>query len=176
MKHKKTLVFVFLTFVGYVGCFWDRYTSDYIFKKYCSEKVGVFVYERVGIGNEYFSFNSENSKRDDIDKRFLFDKDIILNRNKFEKDYIYKAYESLPISKIGPVNLIKSSVVRRDDGKLLSEAVSVVTKRGWLAQLYSFGYAYDQCPTKKRTSGSEENEHMRNHRHLLRKTFYRVER
>ncbi|NQY37915.1 MAG: hypothetical protein HRT37_23770, partial [Alteromonadaceae bacterium] len=52
--------FIWITIIIIVGsfatCNGDRMYSDYLFEQYCNEegRTGQFIYERVGLGEEYF--------------------------------------------------------------------------------------------------------------------------
>ena len=172
MKHKTTWsVFILIVF-SYVGCSWDYFVSDYIFKQHCKEDVGVFIYERVELDDAYFNPFLPGTPEKSLDLRFVFGENRLLDKGTFDREYDLEMFKKILVSDIGPVYLIQTSITRLSDNKLLSKSVSVRNEKGWLAKLTSFGYAYDQCPTRHRKSGSDMNEHMRNHFALVKSTFY----
>jgi len=165
MKRKIIWTVFILIVLGYTGCSWDYFLSGYIFKQSCKEDVGVFIYEQVELGDEYFIPFPVDKEPRSLDSRFVFGENRLLDKEKFDREYSLEMYKKIPVSEIGPVYLIQTSVTRRSDNKLLSKSVSVRNDMGWLAKLTSFGYAHDQCPEVGAYI------HRNNHNSLINNTF-----
>lgn len=170
---KKVVYFalLLLVFFGYAACRWDYHVSKYIFEKYCNGLVGVFIYEKVGLGHEYFVPIPGGKDPRNLDPRFIFDDNLLLNRERLEQDYSYVVHKATPISQIGPVDSIASSITRKRDGELLSQVVSAVTQLGWWAEFWSFGYGDESCPKGRDVSGVSIR--AKNHDSILRSTFFK---
>ena len=162
-----------LLFIFYGIFFWDYHVSKYLFKQYCEEegRVGLFIYEKVALSDEYFmSFPKDTDPRD-LDRRFIVGENLMINRERFEQDFIFEIYKQKPLSNIGPIVSIETSITRKYDNKILSKTVSIKNRKGWFSKAASFGYGYEKCPSSKRESGLVESEFTKLHEQIVKKTF-----
>jgi hypothetical protein len=161
---------------GYTTCQWDHYLSKYLFEKYCNEegRVGLFIYEQVGLNKEYFMPFPVDKEPRDLDRRFIFGENLMINKERLEKDYIFDVYKSIPLSEIGPITSIETSVIRKSDKKILSKAVSIRSRKGWFSRIFSFGYASETCPPSWRESGFDVSEYSELHNTIIKKTFNKL--
>lgn len=150
----------------------DYHVSNYMFEKLCNdpEKIGMFVYEQVELGSEYFmSFPEEIDERD-LDRRFVFEDNLMLNRERFEENYELIVNEYIPVSEIGPIGLVATSVIRKSDGQILGKAVSAGNQQGWLNRLGALeGIPGVSCPTGRDEYGFSKN--RKNHDNLLKEVI-----
>ncbi|CAM4156675.1 hypothetical protein [Shewanella aquimarina] len=159
---------------SFIGCYGDRVISNLLFENYCSEegRTGQYIYERVGLGEEYFLSIPKDPR--EVNFHFVVDSSLMINRELLEKDYIFSDYqESIPLSIIGPVYSLETSVIRKSDGKLLGKSISLFNSQGWLAELNILGQNEgDSCPRgyDKELNASEIGSL---HSTLYKKIFYR---
>jgi len=162
-----------LLFVFYSIFFWDYHVSKYLFKQYCEEegRVGIFIYEKVALPEEYFLPFPKGKDARDLDPRFVVSDNKMISRERLEQDYIFKSYEHKLVSKIGQIESVETSVTRKLDNKILSKAVAIKNHKGWFAGISSFGYASESCPSTRRESGLIDSEYTKLHETIIHKTF-----
>ncbi|MCF7982640.1 MAG: hypothetical protein K9K86_11710 [Pseudomonadales bacterium] len=171
---KRLWILVSVIAVAYTALRWDYHVSNYLFEKICNdpEKVGLFVYEKVELGSEYLKTVSESEVSISVDPRLLVESNKILDVERFSKNFVYKQYEYLPISSVGPIGFLQSYVIRKIDGKTLGKAVSASNGKGWLAQWLgvNFGGGGINCPlgADRQTKYSY---YRRDHELLIRNIF-----
>lgn len=170
MRLRKYKGIFFLITTIYSLIFWDFHYSSYIFKKECDSNSGLYIYEKVKLNDSYINKNQDTSDKN-FDPRYIINNKRV-DKEKLENEYDIQFFSKRVLSKIGPIESIETSITRVSDNKLLGKAVSVRSRQGWLYRLASFGYGYEQCPTKYRESGESMNEHMKNHMNILKSTFY----
>lgn len=160
---------------SYTACHWDYHLSNYLFKKYCSEegRTGLFIYEKVALGDEYFMPFPKDKDPRDLDRRFIFEDNLMINRKRFEKDYIFDVYKSIPLSSIGPIIAVETSVIRKDDQKLLGKAVSLANRKGWwYRKIASFGQLTSEtCPSGRDERGTPN--YYKHHDLLVKEIMYK---
>lgn len=167
------IVVITITVLGYTILYWDYHLSKYLFKHYCEEegRVGLFIYEKVALPDEYYMPFPEDKDPRDLDSRFIVGENKMINRGRFEQDYIFTIYQHNPISRFGPIESVESSVTRKSDNKVLSKTVSIKNHKGWWVSVYSFGYASESCPSTRRKSGLIVSEYTKLHETIIHKTF-----
>jgi hypothetical protein len=155
----------------YTAITWDYHLSKYLFEKYCNDgRLGSVVYEKVELGDEYILPLSERDIDDRrMDTRFITSDGRAIDRAKFDQDYTLSLYRSEPISSIGPIFAIETTVTRNTDNKVLGKAVSLANGLGWWISSSGFGNRSDTCPSGR------DDEHVPNyykaHDDLIRKIF-----
>lgn len=140
---------------SYTACHWDYHLSNYLFKKYCAEegRTGLFIYKKVELSDEYFMPFPQDKDPRDLDPRFIVGEDLMINRERFDQDFVLEVYKKVPVSSIGPINAVETSVIRRSDEQLLGKAVSAANGQGWLNKFGVLGgFSGVYCP-----SGRDEN-------------------
>lgn len=145
----KTKWLIIIILVGsFTGCHGERILSSILFSYYCGDesRVGQFIYERVGLGGEYFLLIPNDKSK--VNYHFLVDDSTMLDKALLEQDYIFSEYmELVPLSIIGPIHSIETSVFRRSDDKLLGKSVSLHNGKGWFAEMDVLGQSRgDSCP------------------------------
>ena len=170
--------FIWITIIIIVGsfatCNGDRMYSDYLFEQYCNEegRTGQFIYERVGLSEEYFIPIPQDPRK--INQHLVVDDNLMMDKALLEKDYIFSKYrEVMPLSTIGPISSIETSIIRRSDNKLLGKSVNLSNRQGWLAERNILGQnSGDWCPR-----GYDKNKAIHKysqlHSTLIRSVFYR---
>lgn len=114
-----------------MACKWDYYLSNYLFKQYCTDRAGLFVYEKVQLGDEYFMPFPKNKDPRDLDPRFIIDDNLMINRKRFDQDFILYYYKHILVSSMGPISADETSIIRKTDQKVLGKAVSFNNGKGW---------------------------------------------
>lgn len=150
---------------------WDYHLSSFRFDKLCNdpEKIGLFVYENVTLDGKYFE-KIEGADREIRDHRYLLGGNSILIENEILRDYRIRFYDTNEISSAGPIFIVRSTVHRKSDGKLLGEAVSAASLKGWFAQVGSLsGAARVFCPSGQDDKGFPN--YYRAHNELVRSIF-----
>ena len=142
----------FILIVGsFTGCYGDRVLSNLLFDNYCSEegRTGQFIYERVGLGDEYFIPIPKN-RRDllRVDNGYFIDNDkLLIDEKRFLKDFVYSDTKKVLISQFGPIYSYENTIVRKSDGKVLSKKIYLLNKKGWLIRQSILGVTVgDYCP------------------------------
>lgn len=165
---------IFIIVGSFVGCYGDAIYSNYLFEQYCNEegRTGQFIYERVGLGDEYFIPIPKDPRKANF--HFIVDDNFMMNKSLLEKDYVFSKYsEAILLSTIGPITSRETSVTRRSDNKVLGKSVSLSNRQGWLARRNILGQNQsDRCPRgyDKNTDMSEDSVL---HATLITNIFYR---
>ncbi len=172
MSKKQWIVLILILGI-YPACKWDYYLSNYLFKQYCTDadRIGLFVYEKVQLGDEYFMPFPKDTDPRDLDRRFIVGEDLMINRGRFDKDYIFNVYKRVPLSSVGPIIAVETSVIRKSDQKVLGKAVSLKNGKGWwYREIASFGQPTSKtCPTGRGPRGYSN--YRRAHKGLIKKIF-----
>jgi hypothetical protein len=141
-------IIIFIIVGSFVGCYGDKLLSDYVFEQYCNEegRTGQFIYERVSLDDEYFIPIPNDPRK--VNFHFIVDDNFMMDKARLEKDYVFSKYsEVIPLSSIGPISSIETSVTRKSDNKVLGKSISLSNRQGWLAQQSILGQSYsDICP------------------------------
>jgi len=175
MKKISWIIIVFI--VGsFTACNGDRIIAEFLFEKYCNEegRTGQFIYERVGLGDEYF-IPIPKDERDLVrvnDQYFIDDKKLLIDKHRLMQDFILSPQKQIVLSEIGPIYSYEYTIIRKSDGKVLSKSVSLLNKKGWLSRQSILGMTVgDTCPKYKDTLGRfvAKSDHF----DLLRNTFYK---
>jgi hypothetical protein len=170
-------IIIFIIVGSFVGCYGDSIYSNYLFEQYCNEegRTGQFIYERVGLSEEYFipiPFTKEGVELH-FDRGFLIDEGkLLIDKNRLMKDFIINTMKRTMLSSIGPIYAYETTIIRETDGKVLSKAVSLMNHNGWLARQSILGTNVgDTCPKYKDISGHVNVKS--DHSDVLRNTFYK---
>tara|TARA_R110002049_G_scaffold307795_2_gene509529 strand:- start:1200 stop:1790 length:591 start_codon:yes stop_codon:yes gene_type:complete len=151
---------------------WDNYVSKYLFEQLCNDKeqIGLFVYEKVPLSNEYLMPFPEGEEVRNLDPFFILSDNLMINRDLFDQTYLFETYKYVQYSKIGPIGLSVTSVTRMADRKLLGKAVSAKNSMGWFNRFASLGaISGNECP-----SGRDKNHfpnYERSHFELIKSIF-----
>ncbi|MGH1426709.1 MAG: hypothetical protein ACRBEE_02125 [Arenicella sp.] len=173
MKNKKRWIALAIIMLLIGGCFGDRMVASVVFQHYCKTLPGLYVYEKVELGDEYFLRRPHDgvieSKK--LRESSIYNEKYRFNSQKIQQEYKYVYQEVSSIFPVGPIYKHQASIIRMQDGKLLSEAISLSNKRGWLVRkiekAFSGGYGF--CPTGRDDSNTPLfNKH---HSNLLKETF-----
>jgi len=156
----------FLTVVGGISIillifysifFWDYHVSKYLFKQYCEEegRVGVFIYEKVALPNEYFIPFPKDKDPRYLPRMFVIADNVMIRESILKKDFTINIKKKNIVSKIGPVYSYTTTVVRRLDGKVISKAVSLGNKKGWVIRYLSKAFPSSgiECPNRVDKNG-----------------------
>ena len=171
--------FIWITIIIIVGsfatCNGDRMYSDYLFEQYCNEegRTGQFIYERVGLGEEYFMpIPKDEVELRRVDNGFFIDeKKLLIDKHRLMQDFNIHRQRKTMLSRIGPIYSFETTIVRKSDGKVLSKAVSLLNKKGWWSRQSILGMTVgDTCPQYKNISGDILKS---DHSDVLRNTFYK---
>mgnify|MGYP003636482341 CR=1 FL=1 len=167
-------IIIFIIVGSFVGCNGDRILSNYLFEYYCNEKgrTGQFIYERVGLGEEYFIPIPKDPRK--VNFHFIVNGNFMMDKALLEKDYIFSKYsEVIPLSSIGPISSIETSVTRKSDNKVLGKSISLSNRQGWLAERNVLGQNEgDKCP-REYNKQKESYESSLLHATLIKNIFYR---
>ena len=161
---------------SFVGCYGDMAISNLLFKKYCNEegRTGQFIYERVGLGEEYFKpipFTKEGVALH-FDRGFLIGQDkLLIDKHHFLQNFNITMEKTI-LSPIGPIYTDETTIVRKSDGKVLSKAVSLMNEKGWWSRESVLGTNVgDICPKYRDINGHINVKS--DHSDVLRNTFYK---
>lgn len=165
---------IILILGSFVACNGDRVISEHLFEKYCNEegRTGQFIYERVGLGEEYFIPIPEEKWK--TNQHYIIDGNLLINKKRLEQDFIIGKYkESKLISQIGPIFSRNTSITRKRDNKLIGKSISLVNRLGWWNLLSILGQSSrEYCPSGyDPNSGLSEDEQL--HATLIKNIFYR---
>ena len=177
MKIIKWL-FIIVLVGSYPACSWDAHLSNYLFEQYCNEegRTGQFIYERVGLGEEYFipiPFTKEGVELH-FDNRFLIAEGrLLIDKHQLMKDFFINKNSQVLLSNIGPIYSYESVIIRKRDGKILSKAVSLGNSLGWFArsQRNFFSGGGEYCPHPKDERGHSVSNTDKYS--LIKNTFYK---
>tara|TARA_R110002050_G_scaffold259795_2_gene399289 strand:+ start:1422 stop:1952 length:531 start_codon:yes stop_codon:yes gene_type:complete len=175
MKISKWL-FIIVLVGSYPSCYWDYHLSNYLFEQYCNEegRTGQFIYERVGLGEEYFiPIPKDERELIRVDNGyFIDDKKLLIDKHQLLQNFIINTMKKTMLSPIGPIYTYETTIVRKSDGKVLSKAVSLMNEKGWWSRQSILGTNVgDVCPKYRDVSG-----HINvrsDHSDVFRNTFYK---
>jgi hypothetical protein len=145
MKNKKTWITIIVLVLLLGGCFGDRVISEIVFYYQCDKNSGLYVYEEVGLSDEYFTKESKSEK----EFNYSYISNIFIKKNRFDLDYKYTRNKNHLVSIFGPVKLVESVVVRKLDNKVLGKNLTIVSGMGWVNKLFSFGYSGKGCVNER---------------------------
>lgn len=131
----------------------------------------MFIYEKIELGEECFIPFIKGKDPRGLDQRFVLNGDLIISQEQFKKDYIFEVYKKIPLSEVGPISFMETSVIRRSDSKLLGKAISLHNGRGWLMKKLtsSFGGGGESCPIDQYSRNLSY--FRRNHDDLIKNIF-----
>lgn len=161
--------------VSFTGCWGDRILSNLLFDRYCNEegRTGQFIYEHVGLGDEYFiPIPKDRRELAHVDFGFFIDdRKLLIDKQRFMQDFQIN-WVKTNLSQIGPIYIHEQIIVRKLDGKMLSKSVDLINKKGWLAKGVILGITEtDSCP--KRKNKYDQLVYSSSHYGLVRNTFYK---
>jgi len=151
----------------------ERIRSESLFEQYCHEegRVGQFIYQRVGLGEEFFRpIPTDVRELDRIANSYYIDnKRLLIDKERFKQSYTRNYLKRKELSSIGPIYSVESTIVRKSDGKVLSKAVSLLNKRGKTSKIFPVQGV--TCPTGRDNKGHPfYNKH---HFNLIENTFFK---
>jgi hypothetical protein len=154
----------------------DYHISNLIFQNYCDDKdyVGQFVFQREGLEDDFFREIPSGgvALRRVSGNLYLDNKKYLIDETKFKRHYSYLFSKRSLISKIGPIYEEKTSIIRKSDGKILGQAVSLVNKKGWYAETNLLWHnGGELCPIYRSKSG--RNIGNSDHFTLIKNIFYK---
>ena len=161
---------------GFSACNGDRIISKYLFEQYCNEegRIGQFIYERVGLDEEYFiPIPKDEVELRRVDKGFFIDENkLLIDKHRLMLDFNINTMKKTMLSRIGPIYSYETTIVRKSDGKVLSKAVSLLNKKGWWSRKSILGMTVgDSCPQYRDITGLVVTKS--DHSDVLRNTFYK---
>jgi hypothetical protein len=169
MKNKKTWITIIVLVLLLGGCFGDRVISEIVFYYYCDKNSGLYVYEEVGLSDEYFTKESKSEK----EFNYFYTDKLYLSKEKVDANYNLVMDNYNIVFKMGPIKIRETYIIRRKDNKTLSKSISFVSGKGWLNQLFSFGYSGKSCPYGIGNNKGEFNKDLI-HKEILKKTFNKI--
>ena len=169
-------IFMIVLIGAYPACSWDAHLSNYLFEQYCNEegRTGQFIYERVGLGEEYFiPIPKDERELIRVDNGFFINgKKLLIDKQRFLRDFTINTMEEMMLSSIGPIYSYETTIVRKSDGKVLSKAVDLLNKKGWLSRQSILGMTVgDSCPQYKDNRGRFISKSA--HTGVIKNTFYK---
>ena len=173
----KFVGFILILIVGsFTGCYGDGIISNLLFEMYCNEegRTGQFIYERVGLGEEYFiPIPKDERELLQVDKGFFIDdRKLLIDKRRLLKRFNVNRAKKTILSRIGPIYTHERTIVRKSDGKVLSRSVNLLNKKGWLARGIILGITdSDSCPKNKDVYGRLV--YTSSHTGLVSNTFYK---
>jgi len=174
---KKPFLIIMIMIVGsFVGCYSDMAISNLLFKKYCNEegRTGQFIYERVPLSEEYFiPIPKGGVELRRVDNGFFInERKLLIDKHRLIQDFNISAQKQTTLSRIGPIYSYEYTIVRKSDGKILSQSVSLLNKKGWLSRQSILGMTVgDTCQKYKNPKGLYSSKSA--HTGLIKNTFYK---
>ncbi|BAJ01878.1 hypothetical protein [Shewanella violacea] len=167
--------FLILIVGSFTGCYGDSVLSNLLFDKYCNEegRTGQFIYERVGLGDEYFiPIPKDRRELVRVDNGFFIDdRKLLIDKQRFMQDFKIN-WVKKTLSQIGPIYIQEKIIVRKSDDTVLSKSVNIHNQKGWLAKGVILGITdRDSCP--KRKNEYDQLVYSSSHYGLVRNTFYK---
>jgi len=140
-----------LFFGGCVGAFFgDHIVADERFIALCESETDFRLYESVAIEDQYFLERPESflerGRLDNIHQ--VYDDFEYIRFEYFDANFIRVYQEPSIVDDIGPIEKYTTKVIRKSDGKVLSEVSSFANQKGWLFR-YLDKYiqtSRDRCP------------------------------
>lgn len=157
---------------SYSACHWDYHLSKYLFKQYCEEegRIGLFIYEKVELDDEYFMPFPKDKDPRDLDQRFVVGDNLMINKERLEQSYILGKYRKTePISDIGPILSVETLVFRKSDNKLIGKSVHLANRLGWWINSSKLGIRTDSCPSGYDSHGNSQSGLL--HHRLVKEIF-----
>lgn len=175
MKISKWL-FIIVLVGSYPSCYWDYHLSNYLFEQYCNEegRTGQFIYERVGLGEEYFiPIPKDERELIRVDNGFFIDdRKLLIDKNQLVQDFDISRQKKTILSRIGPIYSYEYNIIRKSDGKVLSKSVDLLNKKGWWSRKSVLGMTVgDTCQKYKNPKGLYSSKSA--HTGLIKNTFYK---
>ncbi|WNO08270.1 hypothetical protein [Teredinibacter sp. KSP-S5-2] len=122
----------------YLALFGDRHIASAIFYYQCQKGEPVQVFETILLEDEFVVLVSKDEKEKfGFDGRFVLDENSVINKSYFESLYEFRYRDDYKISDFGPVGMMVSSIIRKEDGKVMSKAETIYKKYGWLSNKVS---------------------------------------
>lgn len=162
----------FAAFVIYSLLRWDYHVANVIFDNVCSDnkQVGLQIYKNITLDSSFvLPLTDEFDRSEHFD--YLINDQHVLDRDAFDKLYEIRRFDVEVVSSIGPVKKLISYIIRKSDGFVISKAVTVENKLGWLSRFFTLGYQVKRCPVGKPDGGNAIPEDVAIHMHLVRRTF-----
>ena len=137
-KKKKWWVPVVLSTLFFGGCvgtfFGDHIIGNQRFIALCESETDFRLYEAVTIDERYFlprpkERTKERYKLDEIHKPY--DDFEYIEVDFFDANYIRIFQEKSIEDEIGPIERYTTKLIRKSDGKVLSEVSSFANQKGW---------------------------------------------
>lgn len=75
--------------------------------------MGLFVYEKVKLVDEYFMPFPKGKDPRDLDQRFVVGDNLMINRERFDRGFIFEVFKDVLLSDIGPINAVETSIIRK---------------------------------------------------------------
>ena len=151
----------------------ERMRSESLFEQYCNEegRVGLFIYERVALGKEFFRPipTDEVELRRIANSYYIDNKRLLIDKERFKQSYTLNYLKRKELSSIGPIYSVESTLVRKSDGKLLSKAVSLLNKRGKTSKYFPVQGVY--CQKGRDSKGNHLS--TKHHFNLVENTFFK---
>jgi len=154
--------------------------ASVMFKRYCESEAGLFVYEKIELGEEYFfdrkplkNYNeySERDRRMALKWGENYNKEKNLYIDKFSENYLYKYSVSDIAFEYGPIHRNTTTLIRKPDNKLLAKGVSFTNGQGWLANVGPFPPVTESCPHGYKTENRFFSNAAAVHGDLLKNTI-----
>ena len=155
------------------ACVSDRARSEKLFEQYCNEegRVGLFIYERVALGKEYFrQIPTDVRELRQLDKDFYInDKKLLIDKQHFKQSYTLNNRKRTILSSVGPIYSVETTIVRKSDGKVLSKAVSLLNMLDKASKYFPVEGV--SCRVGRDSKGYPYS--VKEHRNLIEKTFFK---
>ena len=177
-KKTKWWVPVVLSTVFFGGCvgtfFGDHIIGNQRFIALCESETDFRLYEAVTIDERHFlprpkKRTNERYKLDEIHKPY--DDFEYIEVDFFDANYIRIFQEKSIEDEIGPIERYTTKLIRKSDGKVLSEVSSFANQKGWLFRYIGefIQTSRDLCPTGRDANGYTF--YYKLHRQALKNTF-----
>jgi len=166
-------IFIIIAMSSISACVSEKARSEQLFEQYCNEdgRVGQFIYERVGLSEEYFMAIPTDAieLRRIADSFYIDNKNLLIDKQHFKQSYTANYLEKKMLSPIGPIYTIESTIVRKSDGKILSRAASLLNMLDKASDYFPVEGV--TCPTGIDIQGNPlSNKH---HFNLIENTFFK---
>jgi hypothetical protein len=149
--------------------FGHKILTRIVFADFCEKKTGLFIYEKVELGNSYFLPIEEAKKSKSYDNRLDFNEKYTLDTKKFKSEFEHNFIKSEDFSIVAPVISVSTSFIRKKDLMLLGESVSGIAYVSLFRSLGSNKRETIECP-----SGRDKNRRpkfYKHHKDLLKNIF-----
>lgn len=161
MKIKKKRIAVVLVLFGVL--FGDRLIAQAVFEYHCDNNMGVFIYEKIELDESYFVPIPDDVRK--RDSQFNISDIEMIDKERIEREYeIYSPIFEV-MSEYGPVQSIKTQIIRKLDKKLMGEVVTFRSYYGWTSRLVPAVNLGKDCPIS--VSGPDANLHYRLYKEIF---------